>query len=84
MVLADVPPDAMADDDDDAAGAEDDDAAGADEVGAAADVLDEGDELHAAAPTARPAAMPDTASRRRFFTVFSLFDVCSVRDLGAG
>jgi hypothetical protein len=64
MALADEPaPDAMADDDDDAMGD--------DEVGAAAGVVDEEVELHAAAPAARLAAMPDTASRRMFFTVFS-------------
>ena len=60
MALADEPaPDATADDD----------AMGDDEAGAAAGVVDEDDELQAAAPTARLAAMPDTASRRRFFTV---------------
>jgi hypothetical protein len=64
-MLADEPeaPDAIADDDDDAMGD--------DEVGAAAGVLDE-DEVHAAAPTARLAAIPDTASKRTFFTGFSL------------
>jgi hypothetical protein len=61
-------PDAIADDDDDAMG---DDATGDDEAGAAGVVLDE-EEPHAAAPRARVAAMPGTASRRRFFTVFSL------------
>jgi hypothetical protein len=65
MVLADEPPEAAPDADDGMAD---------DEAGAAAGVLDEGDELHAAAPTATPAAMPDTASRRRFFTGFSLID----------
>jgi hypothetical protein len=63
-----APGDAMADDEDDAVGD--------DEAGAGGAVLDEeGEELHAAAPTARAAAMPDTVSRRRFFTVFSLRDV---------
>jgi stage V sporulation protein SpoVS len=38
-----------------------------DEAGAAAGVVDEAVELHAAAPTAMLAAMPDTASTRRFF-----------------
>jgi hypothetical protein len=63
-MLADVPeaPDAMAEDDDD-------------EVGAAAGVVDE-DEVQAAAPTARLAAIPDTASRRTFFTGFSLLVFC--------
>jgi hypothetical protein len=79
MALADepAPPDAMGDDDD---------AMGDDEVGAAIGVLDEEDELHAAAPTARPAARPDTASRRRFFTVFSLFGFLrrEMVSLGAG
>jgi hypothetical protein len=56
MALADDAPEGMADDD---------------EAGAAAAVLEEGDEPHAAAPTARLAAIPDNASRRRFFTVFS-------------
>jgi hypothetical protein len=57
-----APGDAVVDDEDDVMG--DDDA------GAAGAVLDEGDEeLHAAAPTARAAAMPDTVSRRSFFTV---------------
>jgi hypothetical protein len=54
MALAEEPPEGMADDD---------------EAGADAGVLDEGDELHAAAPRATLAAIPDTASRRRFFTV---------------
>src|SRR5580700_10817780 len=61
MALAAEPLDAMGDDDD---------AMGDDEVGVAAGVVDDEVELHAAAPTARPAAMPDTASRRMFFTVF--------------
>jgi hypothetical protein len=64
MALADEPaPDAMADDGDDATGEDED------EAGAAAGVLEEEDELQAAAPTARLAAMPDTASRRRFFMI---------------
>jgi hypothetical protein len=76
MVLADepAPPDATGD--------ADDDATGDDEAGAAA-VLDEV-ELHAAAPTARLAAIPDTASRRRFFTVFSLTGVVLVLVFCAG
>jgi hypothetical protein len=53
----------MADDDEDAIGEED--------VGALAAVLDE-DELQAAAPTAMAAAAPETAIRRRLFTVFLL------------
>jgi hypothetical protein len=44
---------------------DDDDAMGGDEVGAAAGALDE--DVHAAAPMARLAAIPDTASRRTFF-----------------
>jgi hypothetical protein len=64
VVLADEPaPDAMADDDDD--GMADD------EAGAAAGVVDE-DELQAAAPTARLAAIPDIAISRTLFMVFSL------------
>ena len=58
----------MADDDDPTAG---DEAAADEEAGAAAGVVDE-DELHAAAPMATLAAIPDTPSRRRFFTVYSL------------
>jgi hypothetical protein len=38
-----------------------------DEAGADAGVVDEAVELHAAAPTAMLAAIPDTASTRRFF-----------------
>jgi hypothetical protein len=65
MALADEPaPDAMAEDDDDAPADED---TADEEVGAAVGVVDEDVELQAAAPTARLAAMPDTASRRRFF-----------------
>jgi len=65
--LADEPaPDAIADADEEAIG---DDAIGDDEAGAAAGVVEEEDELQAAAPTARLAAMPDTASRRRFFMI---------------
>jgi hypothetical protein len=65
VVLADDPaPEAMADDDED--GMADD------EAGAAAGVVDEEDELQAAAPTARLAAIPDIAISRTFFTVFSL------------
>jgi hypothetical protein len=74
VMLADEPeaPDEVVADDED-------DGMGDDEAGAAGAVLEEGDEeLHAAAPTARAAAMPDTVSRRSFFTVFSLIDVCSV------
>jgi hypothetical protein len=52
-----------------------DDGIADDDAGAAA-VLDE-PELHAAAPTAMLAAIPDTARRRTFFTVFSLM-VCSL------
>jgi hypothetical protein len=66
IVLAappEAPEGAAADDEDDAIG----------EAGAA-EVLD-GEELHAAAPVARLAAMPDTASRRRFFMVLSLVGV---------
>jgi hypothetical protein len=55
---------------------------GDDEVGAAAGVLDDDEELHAAAPTARVAAMPDTASRRRFFTSFSLLVFCLILVFG--
>jgi hypothetical protein len=62
MVLADEPAPVAADD----AIADEDDA-----VGAAAAVLDE-PELQAAAPRAMPAAAPETASRRRFFMMFSL------------
>jgi hypothetical protein len=60
-VLADAPPPAATADDDGIA----------DEEAGAAAVLDE-PELHAAAPRAMLAAIPDTASRRTFFTVFSL------------
>jgi hypothetical protein len=62
MVLADEPEPPAA------AAGDDAEAVGADELGAAAGVVDE-DELHAAAPMARLAAMPDTASSRRFFTI---------------
>jgi hypothetical protein len=66
MALADEPaPDAMAEDDDDAPADED---TADEEVGAAVGVVAEEDvELQATAPTARLAAMPDTANRRRFF-----------------
>jgi hypothetical protein len=85
MALADEPaPDAIADEDDDAMG---DDAMGDDAMGddeEAAGVVDEEDELQAAAPTARLAAMPDMASRRTFFTGFSLFGVFFGISVGIG
>jgi hypothetical protein len=66
---------AGADEPDEAAGAEDDAIGAEDEdAGALAAVLDE-DELHAAAPTAR-AAMPGSASRRRFLFTGFLLDRC--------
>jgi hypothetical protein len=46
----------------------DDEAMGDDDAGVAAPVEDDV-ELHAAVPTARVAAMPDTAIRRRFFMI---------------
>jgi hypothetical protein len=64
LVLADAPDaadEAMADED----------AIGDEDVGALAAVLD-ADELHAAAPTAIAAAAPESAIRRRFFTVILL------------
>jgi hypothetical protein len=78
VVLADEPeaPDAIADDDDDAMGD--------DELCAAVGVLDEDEEVHAAAPMATLAAIPDTASRRTFFTVSPLWVFWLTLAFGAG